>query len=133
MVDRGLLDVLSNLTLVTVVLSKSSIPVSNLLVKIELVIVGIAGHQLRFAERKLVALVRLPEVIDLAVQSDDLFHLLVLGNFPNGFRNTSRTRHEEHARLDFKDVRVPKLALFVVQGFVEASTDHVLDTNETSI
>jgi hypothetical protein len=133
LVDRGLLDVLSNLTLVTVVLSESSVPVSNLLVEIELVVIGIAGHQLRLAQRKLVALVRLPKVVDLAVQSDDFFHLLVLGNFPDSFGDTSGARHEEHARLDFKDVRVPEFALFVVQGFVEAGTNHVFDTDETSI
>ena len=131
--DRRFLDVLSNLTLVTVVLSKSSVSISHLLVKIELVVVGVAGHQLRLAQRKLVALVRLPKVVDFAVQSDDLFHLLVLSNFPDSLRDTSRTRHEEHSRLDFEDVRVPEFALFVIQGFVEAGANHVLDTDETSI
>lgn len=131
--DRGLLDVLSDLALVTVVFSKSSVPVSNLLVEIELIVIGVAGHQLRLAQRKFVTLVRLPKVVDLAVQSDDLFHLLVLGNFPDSLGDTSRTRHKEHARLDFENVRVPELALFVVQCFVETGADHVLDTDETSI
>jgi hypothetical protein len=80
-----------------------------------------------------VALVRLPQVEDLAVESDDLFHLFVFRDFPDGLGDTGRAGHEQHTGLDFEDVRVPVLALVRLQGFVETSTDHVFDADETSI
>lgn len=132
-VNGRLLDVLSDLTLVAMIFTKSSVSVSDLLIKVELAVVGVAGHELRLAQRKLVALVRLPQVKDLAVESDDLFHLFVLCDFPDGLGDTGRAGHEQHARLDFEDVRVPVLTLFGFQGFVKASTDHVFDADETSV
>lgn len=131
--DSGLLDVLSDLTLVTVILAKPSVSVSYLLVKVELTIVGIASHKLRLAQRKLVTLIRLPQVEDLAVQRNNLFHLFVLCDFPDGGGNTGRAGHEQHARLYFEDVRVPIFAFLGFQGFVEASADHVFDADETSV
>lgn len=131
--DGGLLDELANLTLVTMIFAEPSVSVSDLLVKVELVVVGVAGHELRLAQRKLVTLVCLPQVEDLAVQCDNVFHLFVLCNFPDSCRNTSGTGHKEHARLDFEDVRVPVFALFVLKGFVETGADHVLDADETGV
>ena len=131
--NGGLLDVLSDLTLVTVIFTKPSVSVSNLLVEVKLIIVGIAGHELRLAQRKLVALVCLPQVEDLAVKCDNLLHLFVLCDFPDSCGDTGRTGHEQHARLYFEDVRVPVFALFRLQGLVEAGADHVLDADETSI
>jgi hypothetical protein len=132
-VNGGLLDVLSNLTLVTMIFTKPSVSVSNLLVKVELIVVGIASHELRLAQRKLMALVCLPQVEDLAVKGNNFFHLLVLCDFPDSLGDTGRAGHEQHARFDFKDMRVPVFALFRFQGFVEACTDHVFDTDETSV
>ena len=102
--DCGLLDVLPDLTLVTVIFTKSSVSVSNFLVKVELIIVGIASHELRLAQWELVTLIRLPQVEDLAVQRNNLFHLFVFCDFPDSRRNTSRSGHEQHARLYFEDV-----------------------------
>jgi len=102
--DCGLLDVLPDLTLVTVIFTKSSVSVSNFLVKVELIIVGIASHELRLAQWELVTLIRLPQVEDLAVQRNNLFHLFVLCNFPDSSGDTGRAGHEQHARLYFEDV-----------------------------
>jgi hypothetical protein len=131
--NGGLLDVLSDLTLVTVIFTKSSVPVSNLVIKVELIVIGVAGHELRLAQRKLMTLVCLPQVEDLAVKCDDLFHLLVLCDFPDSCGDTGRPGHEQHARLDFEDVRVPVFAFVRFKSFVEASTDHIFDADETSI
>jgi hypothetical protein len=79
------------------------------------------------------ALVRLPQVEDLAVQCDDLFHLFVLCDFPDSRGDTGRARHEQHAGLYFEDVRVPVFALVLLEGFVEAGTDHVFDADEAGI
>ena len=133
LVDGRLLDILSDLTLVTMIFTKSSVSISNLLIKVKLIVIGIAGHELRFAQRKLVTLVRLPQVEDLAVESNDIFHLFVLSDFPDSLGDTGWTRHEQHARLDFENVRVPVFAFFRFQGFVETSTDHVFDADEASV
>jgi hypothetical protein len=111
-VDGRLFDVLSDLSLMTMIFTESSVSVSDLLIEVELVVVGVAGHELRLSQRKLVALVRLPQVEDLAIKSDDLFHLFVFRDFPDGLGDTGRAGHEQHAGLDFEDVRVPVLALF---------------------
>lgn len=131
--DCGFLDVLSDLTLVTMILAKPSVPVSDLLVKVELIVVGVAGHELRLSQRKLVTLVRLPQMENLAVKCDNLFHLLVLSDFPDSGGDTGRAGHEQHAGLYFEDVRVPVLAFFGLQGLVEAGADHVFDADETSV
>jgi len=133
LVNGRLLDVLSDLTLVTIILTKPSVSVSNLLVEVKLIIVGITGHELRLAQRKLVTFVRLPQVENLAVECDNLFHLFVLCNFPDSCGDTGRTGHEQHARFDFEDVRVPVFTLVGFQGFVQAGADHVFDADETSI
>jgi hypothetical protein len=116
--DRGLLDILSDFTLVTVIFAKSSVSISNLLIKVKLVVISVASHKLRLSQRKLMTLIRLPQVEDLAVQCDDLFHLFILCDFPDSRGNTGRAGHEQHARLYFKDVRVPVFALVLLEGFV---------------
>jgi hypothetical protein len=131
--DRGLLDILSDFTLVTVIFAKSSVSVFNLLIKVKLVVIGIASHKLRLAQRKFMTLVRLPQVEDLAIQCDDLFHLFILCDFPDSCGDTSRAGHEQHAGFHFEDVRVPVFALILLESFVEAGTDHIFDTDETGI
>jgi hypothetical protein len=133
LMDGRLLDVLSDFALVAVIFTKSSIPISNLLIEVKLIVIGIAGHKLRLAQRKLVALIRLPQMEDLAVQCDNLFHLFVLCDFPDSLGDTGRAGHEQHAGLYFEDVRMPVFALVLLEGFVEAGTDHVFNTDETGI
>ena len=129
----GFLNVLSDLALVTVVLSETLVSVTDHLVKVKLVVVGVAGHEIRLAQRELVTLVRLPQMEDFAIQMDHLLHLSVLGNLPDGLGYTGWTWHEKHAGFNFEDVRMPKLALFLVECLIESRCDHVFDTNKASI
>jgi hypothetical protein len=54
-----------------------------------------------------------------------LLHLLVLGEFPDSFRNGCRLRHDQHTGLDLEDMRVPELLLFLVERVIESWRDHV--------
>jgi hypothetical protein len=63
-----------------------------------------AHHQLRLPKRQRVTFIHLPEMIRLPIQTNDLFHLLCLCNFP--YRNWDvGIRHYKHAALDLSDVR----------------------------
>jgi hypothetical protein len=48
-VNGRLLDVLSDLSLMTMIFTESPVSVSDLLVEVELVVVGVAGHELRLS------------------------------------------------------------------------------------
>jgi hypothetical protein len=121
------LDVLSDLLLALMVRPKALIPILHRLLEIRhLVSSRVACHELWRAKRQLVSPVGLPEMVDLAIQVDDFLHFLVFGYLPYRLGNSRRLRHDEHARLDFEDMRVPQLLFFRVKGFVEFGGNHVL-------
>lgn len=128
-----LLDILPNLLLpLPVRSSKPRVPLPNHLLKVRhLLSIRKARHELRLAQRDFVALVHLPEVVDLAVQLDHVLHLGGLGLLPRGLGHEGgRLGHDEHARLDLEDVAVPELALLGVERGVQFWRDHVLDADE---
>ena len=89
------------------------------------------GHELWLAKWQFIAPVNLPEVIDLAVELNDLFHFSGLGLVPSCLGNQSRRLgHYEHAGFDFEDVRVPEFALLCIEGLVERGGNHVLDAED---
>ena len=64
-------------------------------------------------------------MIRLPVQFHDLLHLLCLRCLPRRPRHQRRLRHDQHARLNLVDVRVPQTALLSRQGCENSGCDHV--------
>lgn len=127
--------ILPNLALVLVVDAEPAIPIPDNLVEVELPVLGEAGHEFRLTQWQGVATVRLPQVVDLAVEVDDLLHLGRLGHLPGLLRaeRRRRARHDEHARAHLEGVRVPELALLSWQRLVDLGRHHVLDTDEFGV
>lgn len=135
--DPGLLDALPQLLLPLPVAAEAGVAVGHGLVEVELAVGGEAGHEAGGAERQGVAAVRLPQVVDLAVQPDHVAHLARLGRLPRLPRARHRAaaaargpRHDQHPRLHLVHVRVPQLPLRGGQRFIECGRDHVLDPDE---
>ena len=136
LVDLGFRhSILPNLPLAFVVHAEPPIAVADDLVEVELARLGEAGHQLGLSQWQGIAAVCLPQVVDLAVEVDDLLHLGRLGRLPGLLRAQRRrgARHDEHARAHLKDVRVPELALLGRQRLVDLGRHHVLDADEFGV
>lgn len=132
--DLRLLDVRAEFLLPFPVRTESRISLAYDFLELwHLLAVGKGRHQLGLAQWNLMALVHLPQVVYLAVQLDDILHLRSLGFLPCSLRHQSRRlRHDEHARLDFKNVAVPQLALVRIERLIQLWCNHVLDANEAS-
>lgn len=92
------LDLLPQVLLPLPIRPKSSIPVSDVLLKIELPFSREARHQLRFAQRQLIASVCLPQMVDLAIQVNDLLHLLRFCSLPHLLQpRRCGTGHDQHS------------------------------------
>ena len=70
-------DIPSRLPFPPIVCPEPLISLANVFLEIQLAVRGEARHQLRFPQGYLMALVRLPQMVDFAVKVDNLVHLRV--------------------------------------------------------